>query len=236
MKYYLTTPIYYVNAAPHIGHAYTTMVADTIKRFKRMQGYEAVLTTGSDEHGVNVERSAERAGKSPKEFCDVISAEFARQWKMLGLQIDHFQRTTNPQHARVVQDVYEVGDEYAVLARLDAHGELVSEVARRCVAHAWDAQVLAEGGARLDVEVVERDDAVDLARAREEADAAHEVFELVVGGQVEELVHVLAWPVGVAQLLHRDGQHAAAEPLALAQELLPLLEGDDAEDCERAFV
>jgi methionyl-tRNA synthetase len=107
MKYYLTTPIYYVNAAPHIGHAYTTIVADLLKRFKRMEGYEPVLTTGSDEHGVNVERSAERAGKTPKLFCDAIAAEFERQWKMLGLQIDHFQRTTNPQHAKVVQDLFE---------------------------------------------------------------------------------------------------------------------------------
>jgi methionyl-tRNA synthetase len=107
MKYYLTTPIYYVNAAPHIGHAYTTIVADLLKRFKRMQGYQAVLTTGSDEHGVNVERAAERAGKSPKEFCDVIAAEFERQWQMLGLQIDYFQRTTSPQHARVVQDLFD---------------------------------------------------------------------------------------------------------------------------------
>ena len=107
MKYYLTTPIYYVNAAPHIGHAYTTIVADLLKRFKRMQGYEAVLTTGSDEHGVNVERAAERAGKTPKEFCDVIAAEFERQWQMLGLQIDYFQRTTSPQHAQVVQDLFD---------------------------------------------------------------------------------------------------------------------------------
>jgi methionyl-tRNA synthetase len=105
-KYYLTTPIYYVNAAPHIGHAYTTIVADLIKRFKKMQGYDAVLTTGSDEHGVNVERAAERTGKTPKEFCDVISAEFQRQWQMLGLQIDHFQRTTDPKHARVVNDLF----------------------------------------------------------------------------------------------------------------------------------
>jgi methionyl-tRNA synthetase len=105
-KYYLTTPIYYVNAAPHIGHAYTTIVADLIKRLKRMQGYDAVLTTGSDEHGVNVERAAERQGKTPKEFCDVISAEFQRQWQMLGLQIDHFQRTTDPKHARVVNDLF----------------------------------------------------------------------------------------------------------------------------------
>ena len=105
-KYYLTTPIYYVNAAPHIGHAYTTIVADLIKRFKRMQGYDAVLTTGSDEHGVNVERAAQRAGKTPKEFCDVIAAEFQRQWQLLGLEIDYFQRTTDPKHARVVQDLF----------------------------------------------------------------------------------------------------------------------------------
>jgi methionyl-tRNA synthetase len=107
MKYYLTTPIYYVNAAPHIGHAYTTIVADLIKRYKRMQGYDAFLTTGSDEHGVNVERAAQRAGKTPKEFCDVVAAEFKRQWEALGLEIDFFQRTTDPQHARVVQDLFE---------------------------------------------------------------------------------------------------------------------------------
>ncbi len=106
MNYYLTTPIYYVNAAPHIGHAYTTIVADLIKRFKKMQGYDAKLTTGSDEHGINVERSAERAGKPPKEFCDAVAAEFARQWKSLGLDIDFFQRTSSPQHARVVNDLF----------------------------------------------------------------------------------------------------------------------------------
>jgi methionyl-tRNA synthetase len=107
MKYYLTTPIYYVNAAPHIGHAYTTIVADLIKRFKRMQGYQAVLTTGSDEHGVNVDRAAQRMGKTPKEFCDSVAAEFERQWQSLGLQVDIFQRTTDPHHARVVQDLFD---------------------------------------------------------------------------------------------------------------------------------
>jgi methionyl-tRNA synthetase len=107
MKYYITTPIYYVNAAPHIGHAYTTIVADLVKRLKGMEGYEAALTTGSDEHGVNVERAAQRAGKTPKEFCDVIAAEFERQWAVLGLKIDHFQRTTDPKHARVVQDLFD---------------------------------------------------------------------------------------------------------------------------------
>jgi methionyl-tRNA synthetase len=107
MKYYLTTPIYYVNAAPHIGHAYTTIVADVVRMFKTMQGYEAVLTTGSDEHGVNVERAAERLGKSPRDYCDIIAAEFERQWQLLGLHIDRFQRTTSPQHAAVVQDLFE---------------------------------------------------------------------------------------------------------------------------------
>jgi methionyl-tRNA synthetase len=106
-KFYLTTPIYYVNAAPHIGHAYTTIVADLIKRFRTMQGYHAVLTTGSDEHGVNVERAAVRQGKSPKEYTDVIAEEFRRQWEALGLGIDHFERTTSPRHAKVVQDLFE---------------------------------------------------------------------------------------------------------------------------------
>ena len=81
MKYYLTTPIYYTNAAPHIGHAYTTIVADTIKRMKRMQGFDAVLATGTDEHGVNVERAAVAAGKTPKEYhrydCRRVSAPVA---------------------------------------------------------------------------------------------------------------------------------------------------------------
>ncbi len=107
MKYYLTTPIYYVNAAPHIGHAYTTIVADLVRRFKTMQGYEAVLTTGTDEHGVNVERAALRIGKSPREFSDVIAEEFRTQWEKLGLKIDRFQRTTSPQHAKVVQELFE---------------------------------------------------------------------------------------------------------------------------------
>ncbi|MCS6951896.1 MAG: methionine--tRNA ligase [Bryobacterales bacterium] len=106
MKYYLTTPIYYVNAAPHIGHAYTTIVADVIKRHKQMQGYEVVLTTGTDEHGQKVERAARAAGKTPQEFTDLISAEFRRQWEVLGLAVDRFQRTSNPQHHRAVQQLF----------------------------------------------------------------------------------------------------------------------------------
>jgi methionyl-tRNA synthetase len=95
-----------VNAAPHIGHAYTTIAADAISRFKRMQGYESVLTTGTDEHGQKVERAAKATGKTPQEFTDLISAEFRRQWEILGLSIDRFKRTSNPEHYKVVQDLF----------------------------------------------------------------------------------------------------------------------------------
>ena len=105
-SYYLTTPIYYTNAAPHIGHAYTTIAADTIRRMKGMQGLHAVLATGTDEHGVNVERAAEAQGKTPQEYCDVIAEEFRNQWKTLGLAIDRFERTTSDRHARNVQDLF----------------------------------------------------------------------------------------------------------------------------------
>ncbi len=87
MKYYFTTPLYYVNAAPHIGHTYTTLAADTIKRFRQMLGDDVFLTTGTDEHGQKVERSALAAGKTPEEFADAVSAEFRRQWDTLGLQV-----------------------------------------------------------------------------------------------------------------------------------------------------
>lgn len=107
MKYYLTTPLYYVNAAPHIGHTYTTMAAETIARFKRMQGYDAVMFTGTDEHGQKVERSAEAAGKSPQEFTDTISAEFRAQWEKLNIRVDRTIRTTDPRHHKVVQDLFQ---------------------------------------------------------------------------------------------------------------------------------
>jgi methionyl-tRNA synthetase len=107
MKYYLTTPIYYTNAAPHIGHAYTTIAADTIRRMKCMQGFDAILTTGTDEHGVNVERAAEAQGKTAQEYTDVISEEFRQQWQILGLGIDRFERTTSDRHAACVQDLFQ---------------------------------------------------------------------------------------------------------------------------------
>jgi methionyl-tRNA synthetase len=105
-KYYLTTPIYYTNAAPHIGHAYTTIAADTIRALKNMQGFHAILATGTDEHGVNVERAAEAQGKTPQAYTDTIAEEFRQQWQILGLNIDRFERTTSDRHAHVVQDLF----------------------------------------------------------------------------------------------------------------------------------
>jgi methionyl-tRNA synthetase len=105
-RYYLTTPIYYVNAAPHIGHTYTTMVADTVARWKRMQGYEVVLTTGTDEHGQKIERAAKAVNKTPREFTDIIAGEFATTWERLSLRIDRFMRTTDPRHAKKVQELF----------------------------------------------------------------------------------------------------------------------------------
>jgi methionyl-tRNA synthetase len=105
-KFYLTTPIYYVNARPHIGHTYTTIVADAIARYKRMRGYDVVLLTGTDEHGQKVERSAKAAGVVPQEFADRISSEYRRLWDELGLNIDRFVRTTELRHARAVQRLF----------------------------------------------------------------------------------------------------------------------------------
>ena len=103
MKYYLTTPLYYVNATPHLGHTYTTIVADTIKRFRRMQGHQVSLTTGTDEHGQKVEYSAKQAGWSTQEFTDRVAAAFREQWDELQIDYDSFIRTSDKRHYKTVQ-------------------------------------------------------------------------------------------------------------------------------------
>ena len=102
-KFYLTTPIYYTNGLPHIGHTYSTIVCDTIRRYKRMRGYDVVMTTGTDEHGVNVERSAKKAGVAESEFVAKMAAEWRALWDELGVQGDEFIRTTDLKHAHTVQ-------------------------------------------------------------------------------------------------------------------------------------
>ncbi len=107
-KFYLTTPIYYTNGLPHIGHTYSTIVCDAIRRYKRMLGYEVVLTTGTDEHGVNVERSAKKAGMPESEFVAKMAAEWKAIWDEFGIQGDEFIRTTEVRHARTVQWLFKL--------------------------------------------------------------------------------------------------------------------------------
>jgi len=102
-KYYLTTPLYYTNGMPHIGHTYSTIVADTIRRYKRMRGFDVFMTTGADEHGVNVERSAQKAGKSPQQYSTEIAVQWKQLWDDLGIPGDEFIRTTDEKHHRTVQ-------------------------------------------------------------------------------------------------------------------------------------
>jgi methionyl-tRNA synthetase len=101
--FYLTTPIYYVNDAPHLGHAYTTIVADAMTRYRRLAGDEAFFLTGTDEHGEKIAQAAARAGISPQALADRNSAAFRAAWDALGLGYGDYIRTTEPRHERVVQ-------------------------------------------------------------------------------------------------------------------------------------
>src|SRR6202167_738095 len=107
-KFYITTPIYYVNARPHIGHAYTTIVADAIARRKRALGFETWLLTGKDEHGQKIERSAGLAGQTPQEFPTVVSGQFRSLWDRMGLSYDDYIRTTEERHRKGVQKLFRV--------------------------------------------------------------------------------------------------------------------------------
>ncbi|MBZ5613544.1 MAG: methionine--tRNA ligase [Acidobacteriia bacterium] len=105
-KFYITTPIYYVNARPHIGHAYTTIACDTIARRHRMLGDDTWFLTGTDEHGQKIERAAQAAGKTPQQFTDEVSAEFRALWEHMGLTHDDFIRTTSARHQKGVQALW----------------------------------------------------------------------------------------------------------------------------------
>lgn len=112
--YYATTPIFYVNAAPHIGHAYTTILVDVVTRFHRLKGDDVHFLTGTDEHGEKVAKAAAAAGTSPQAYVDDVSGQFRATWDRLGIGYDGFIRTTDPAHRKVVQDVlqkvYDNGD------------------------------------------------------------------------------------------------------------------------------
>ena len=115
-RFYITTPIYYVNAKPHLGHAYTTTVADSLARFHRLMGEETYFLTGTDEHGDKIVQAAEANGQSPQEYVDTISGLFRDMWPNMNISNDDFIRTTEPRHVEVVQDilqkVFDSGDIY----------------------------------------------------------------------------------------------------------------------------
>ncbi|WP_243546919.1 methionine--tRNA ligase [Pseudodesulfovibrio tunisiensis] len=115
-NFYITTPIYYVNARPHLGHAYTTIVADSISRFHKLMGAETYFLTGTDEHGDKIVQAAEANNQSPQEYVDTISGLFRNLWPDMGISNNDFIRTTEPRHVKVVQEilqkVYDKGDIY----------------------------------------------------------------------------------------------------------------------------
>lgn len=115
-SFYITTPIYYVNARPHLGHAYTTIVADSLARFHKLLGEKTYFLTGTDEHGDKIVQAAEKAGLDPQSFVDGISGEFKKLWPQLGIDYNDFVRTTDTQHKACVQafmqKVYDAGDIY----------------------------------------------------------------------------------------------------------------------------
>lgn len=105
-NYYITTPIYYVNDSPHIGHAYTTVACDVIARFMRLDGYNVRFLTGTDEHGQKVEKAAEKAGKSPKDFVDEVSQNFRHLAEIMNFSHDDFIRTTEDRHIKAAQEIW----------------------------------------------------------------------------------------------------------------------------------
>jgi len=115
-KFYVTTPIYYPNDIPHLGHAYTTIAGDVLARWNKLLGKEVFFLTGTDEHGKKIEKVAEKMGKSPKEFVDSIVPQFKEAWEKLNIDYSKFIRTTDKEHVKVVQEVlqkcYDNGDIY----------------------------------------------------------------------------------------------------------------------------
>jgi methionyl-tRNA synthetase len=104
--FYITTPLYYVNASPHLGGTYTTLVADTIARYKRMMGFDVKLLSGTDEHGQKIERAARQQGVRPQELADRVAARYQDLWKLLGVEYDEFIRTTERRHDISVAELY----------------------------------------------------------------------------------------------------------------------------------
>ena len=105
-NFYITTPIYYPSGKPHMGHAYSSILADIFARFKKNEGYNVLFLTGTDEHGLKIQREAEKNKKSPKEFCDEVSEKFKDLTSILNLSNNDFIRTTEARHYKSVEEIW----------------------------------------------------------------------------------------------------------------------------------
>lgn len=153
-RYYITTPIYYVNGAPHVGSATTTLIADATARYRTLRGEDAYFLTGTDENARKVVEAAEKAGKETQAFVDEVSQRFVETWSFLGCAYDNFIRTTEPRHKRVVQEVF---------SRLRASGDIYAGVY--------------EGWYSVADETFFRDSDVENGRVKETGEAVERVQE-----------------------------------------------------------
>src|SRR3989338_10783710 len=103
--FYITTPLYYVNAKPHIVHAYTNILCDTFARYRRFRGEEVFFLTGTDEHGTKIDRAARELGKEPQIYVNEMVPQFKELWNILGIQYDYFIRTTDQNHKKTVANI-----------------------------------------------------------------------------------------------------------------------------------
>ena len=104
--FYITTPIYYPSGNPHIGHCYTTVACDSIARYRRMQGYDVMFLTGTDEHGLKIEQKAAEKGVTPKEYVDEVVKTFKKLWSYMNISYDRYIRTTDDYHIETVQKIF----------------------------------------------------------------------------------------------------------------------------------
>ena len=125
-KFYMTTAIAYTSGKPHIGNTYEVVLADSIARFKRQQGYDVFFQTGTDEHGQKIELKAEEAGITPKEYVDNVSTEIKRIWDLMNTSYDKFIRTTDDYHEKQVQKIFK---------KLYDQGISIKDIMKECIVH-----------------------------------------------------------------------------------------------------
>ena len=166
-KYFITTPVYYVNDKPHIGHAYTSVAADVLARFHKLQGDDVFFLMGTDEHGLKIQKKAEEAGKEPQKFVDEISDGFKQLWDKLDIKYDAFIRTTDEKHKtavqKVLQTLFDKGaiykGEYAGLycvgcEQFKSESDLVNG---RCPDHDTDCEIVKEESYLLKMETLQEE-------------------------------------------------------------------------------